>query len=149
MSISVSGAASQVAGSFNVYPDATRNDWVYIGAGARPREVRQLAGVLGTSLALATPLDSDYLEGSLVRSIETVTYAFDPGTGQLTRRLGGAAPEVLVDNVTDFTLTYFDAAGVPTTVTEEIREIQVSVTTRGTDGSPRTMMTRVKPWSLG
>jgi hypothetical protein len=78
-----------------------------------------------------------------------VTYEFDPGTGRLTRRLGGAAPEVLVDNVTDFTLTYFDAGGAPTTVTEEIREIQVSLTTRGTNGSPHTMMTRVKPWSLG
>lgn len=145
--VTVTGTAQQVTDTFDVYGTAALNDWVYIGSGAT-REVKQLTGVAGTNLLLASGLANAYPAGSLVRSVETVTYAFDAGNGNLDRTLGGGAAETIVGNVTNLALTYFDAAGAPTAVLANIREIQISLTTQGTDGSPHTMMTRMKPWSL-
>jgi len=144
--VPVSGAAD----AFNVYSSSALNDYVYIVNGAT-REVRQIAGVAGTIITLATALTNIYPAGSIVRSVETVTYAFDATANTLTRSVGGSGADTILDNVTDLSLTYFDANGASLgsspTVTL-IREIQISLTTRGSDGSARTMTSRVRPRNL-
>ena len=142
----VNASATNVASSFNVYQTATLNDYLYIADGAT-REVSRVSGVSGSTLTLATALYYSYTVGSLVRSVETVTYNFDAATGSLTRSVGGSGASTIVDNVTGLTLTYFDATGTllsaPVTLAS-IREIQVSLTTQGSDGSRRTLASRVR-----
>lgn len=138
---------SGTAAAFNTYSSTTLNDFVYVAYGAT-REVRQLSKVSGTTLTLSTALTSSYLKDSIVRSVETVTYIFDSKTSTITRKLGGVDKETLVENVTDLTLKYFDAASVETADLSLIQEIQISLTTKGSDGSLRTMASRVRPRNL-
>ena len=145
--IPVNTNARQTSEAFNTYPDPARNDFVCITDGSLG-EVRQLSVVAGTNLTLNAGVDNPYPAGSIVRSVETVTYALDAANRTLTRQVGGAAAEVVIDNVVAVTLTYRDAAGVATVDLTLIREIQVDLTTRGTDGSQRTMTTRIKPRNL-
>lgn len=145
----VNASATNVASSFNVYQTAALNDYLYIANGAM-REVSQISGVSGSTLTLATALANSYPTTGIVRSVETVTYNFDAGTGSLTRSVGGSGAAAIVDNVTGLTLTYFDANGTllnPVTLAL-IREIQISLTTQGSDGSRRTMTSRVRPRNL-
>lgn len=126
------------------------SEYLFIASGAT-REVRQIAGVAGTTITLASPLANTYPAGSLVRSVETVTYAFDPASSTLTRSQGGGGAEAIVDNVAGLALTYFDEFGNPLgppPTLALIREIGISLTTQGSDGSRRTMTTRVRPRSL-
>ena len=151
--VAVSENATQAAYSFDVYQTAALNDYLYLANGAT-REVRQISGVSGTTLTLATALTNSYPApaGSnvIVRSVEKVTYNFDAVARSLTRSVGGSGANTIVDNVTGLTLTYFDANGNllnPVTLSL-IREIQVSLTTKGSDGSRRTMVSRVRPRNL-
>jgi len=145
----VSGTAS----AFNTYTSSSLNDYAYIAEGA-VREVRQVSAVVSatSTITLATSLKNTYTTAAMVRSVETVTYSFDSSAGTITRTLGGNSAETIVDNVTSFSLSYYDASGnslgsSPTL--SLIREIGISITTRGSDGkSTRTMASRVKPRSL-
>jgi len=145
----VNSSATNVASSFDVYQTAALNDYLYIANGAS-REVSQISGVSGSTLTLATALSNSYPTTAIVRSVETVTYNFDAAASSLTRSVGGSGNDTIVDNVTGLTLTYFDANGAvlnPVTLTL-IREIQISLTTQGSDGSRRTMTSRVRPRNL-
>jgi len=146
----VGGTATQVVNAFNIYQTAALNDHLYIASGAT-REVSRLSGVSGSTLTLATALTKSYPPGSLVRSVEQVTYTLNAATGSLTRSVGGSGAFAIVDNVAGLTLTYFDANGTllgqPVTLAL-IREIQISLTTQGNDGSRRTMTSRVRPRNL-
>lgn len=142
--VQISGTATQAANAFNVYSNAAQNDYVYIANG-KTREVKQTAGVAGTTITLATALTTSYTAGSIVRSVETVTCALNGSN--LTRSVGGGAADTIVDNVTGLALTYFDTNGNnlgPTPNTTLIREIRISLTTQGSDGSHRTMTSRVR-----
>ncbi|MBI4609173.1 MAG: type II secretion system protein [Candidatus Rokubacteria bacterium] len=133
------GAAAFVPGAY-----------VYLDSGAA-REVRSITAVLGTAITLGTALAKTYPAGSLVRAVETVTYTFNPAPANtLTRSLNGGTAEVLAANVTGLTLTYFDGSSPPavTTTLDAIRQIEVTLTVRGPDGSARRMTTRVKPPNL-
>ncbi len=146
--VQVSGTASQAANAFVVYQSPALNDYVYIANGGR-REVKQISAVAGTTLTLAAALTTTYPAGSLVRSVETVTYNF--AANSLTRSVGGSGNDTIIDNVTGLTLTYLDANGTNLGTAPppaSIREIQMSLTTQGTDGSRRTMTTRVRPRNL-
>lgn len=147
-SVTLDVPAAQVAGGFKT-GNLALNDHVYVGNGFR-REVRRLSAVAGATLTLATPLTTAFPAGSLVRSTETVTYAFDAPGSRITRTVGPGAAETLVENVTGFQLSYFDGGTppVPTAVLVSVREIEIQVTTRGADGSLRTMRSRVKPRNL-
>lgn len=149
-SVTLDVPAAQVAGGFKTGNPAL-NDFVYVGNGFR-REVRRLSAVAGSTLTLATPLTTPtaFPVGSIVRSTETVTYAFDAPGSRITRTVGPGAAETLVENVTGFQLLYFDGSTPPvaTAVLANIREIEIRVTTRGADGSVRTMRSRVKPRNL-
>jgi prepilin-type N-terminal cleavage/methylation domain-containing protein len=137
------------ATGFDVYASAALNDYVYVQNGST-REVRQIAagGVIGSVITLAAALTNTYPNGSIVRSAEIITYNFNPATGTLTRQLGGGTTDTLLTNVSSFGLTYFDAAGggLAATPTDPstIKEVQVSVGARGSDGAIRTMNSRVR-----
>lgn len=142
--VSVTGPARHVADAFDVYANRALNDFVSIASGAT-REVRQLVAVAGTTLTLAAPLDASYPAGSVVRSVERVTYRFDPATGKLTRSVGGSGADTIVDGVVDLAITYFDGRNPPAVVADadRIREIDVRLTT-ARDGRQRTMTSRVR-----
>jgi prepilin-type N-terminal cleavage/methylation domain-containing protein len=141
------GTTVQVSGTASGF---AVNDYLHIADGVL-REVRQITAHAGTTITLGAALTTTYPAGSLVRSVESVTYTFDSPAKTLTRTVGGGAAEIIVDNVTGLTLTYFDAngndqGGAPNLAL--IREIQISLTTQGSDGSRRTMSSRVKPRNL-
>lgn len=127
------------------------NESLYIADGSI-REVHQIASVSGNNITVAPSMlnTSDYPPGSIVRSVETVTYAYDAPARTITRTVGGNGPEIIVDNVTGFILTYFDGfnPSVETAILNEIREIRIALTTRGGDGSSRTMTVLVRPRTL-
>jgi len=159
-SVPLSITAGQTGEAFKVYvpPNDPLNDYIYIANGGR-REVKQITGINGSTLTLASALSSPYpAAGSLARDVKIITYtrnAAATSTCQpltcLTRRQGGDTADPIVDNVVGLTFTYFDtvggALGTNPTLTA-IREIQMSLTTQGADGSRRTMTSRVKPRNL-
>lgn len=126
--------------------------WMFIASGGN-REVIQITGVAGTVISFAQPgLTKSYPVGSVVRSVETITYAFNPSpTGTLIRSVNGAAASVIVDNVSGLVFSYYDGSNPPVTTTAlaSIRQINVSVAVTQTDGNSRTMATRIRPISLG
>lgn len=148
------------------------NKYIYALTGPR-REVGQIASTYtsGTDLTLAAALKYNYLAGSIVRTVETVTYTLTAyascpaplpsisGMSCLTRSVDGGAAQAqtLVENVTvtGLTLTYYNSLGAEILDTSTqanrntIREISISLTTQGNDGSRRTMTSRVRPRSLG
>jgi prepilin-type N-terminal cleavage/methylation domain-containing protein len=129
----------------------TVNESAYIANGGT-REVRPIGGVAGATLTLDTALSGTYPAGSIVRSVETVTYTYDATTKTLTRT-AGSSTETTAENLVGFTLTYFDGSNPPVQTTDltQIREIEVKVTiegTGGTAGSRRVLTARVRPRSL-
>jgi len=158
--ISVKGVTAVVvdgsSATFNTYTTASLNDYLYIANGAW-REVKQVSSVVTATntITLATGLtNKSYPTGSMVRSIETMKYTFNDASAgtnpsTITRKVGGGDDEVIVENVTGLTLTYYQSDGTTTTTTaSDIREIEIKLTTKGSDGSLRTMTSRVKPRSL-
>lgn len=96
---------------------------------------------------------ADYAMKAKVRTLEEVTYTYDPATEKITRSVDGGTADDIVENVTDLALTYYDvnggSLGSPPTDLTQIREIEIRVTTKGSDGSRRTMTSRVRPRNLG
>lgn len=148
--VGVSGSATEVQDAFDVYSNPALNDYLYIANGGQ-REVKQISGVATTTLTLGTALTNTYPAGSLARSVEIVTYNYDSSAQNLTRSVGGSGATSIVENVSGLTLTYFDASGnvltAPPTLTQ-VREIQISLTTQGSDGSQRIMTSRARPRNL-
>jgi prepilin-type N-terminal cleavage/methylation domain-containing protein len=155
-SVPLSLSAADTADAFRIYvanPDVN-NDYIYIANGGK-REVKRITAINNSTLTLAplpeTPLSSAYPVGSLIRDVKRITYTRDAVTNRLTRSQGGSGADPVVDNVVGLTFTYFDkdggALGTNPTASA-IREIQVSLTTQGADGSRRTMTTRVNPRNL-
>ncbi|HEU4369866.1 MAG TPA: prepilin-type N-terminal cleavage/methylation domain-containing protein [Methylomirabilota bacterium] len=125
-------------------------EWVYLGNGLT-REVRQVLSAVGTVVTLTSAPTNAFPAGSIVRSVETVTYTI---TGNnVSRALNGGAAETLVGNAVGLTFTYFDAAGTQLSaspVVTTIREVRVSLTNTAPGGRPgRVMTVRVRPRSLG
>jgi prepilin-type N-terminal cleavage/methylation domain-containing protein len=136
------------ATAFNTYSTASLNDYAYVANGSA-REVRQVAAVAGSAVTLASALTYSYPIGSIVRSVEKVTYTFDSSAKTLTRTVGGAAADTVLDNVTALTFSYRDSFGGALSATPPdtrlIKEIKISMTTQGTGGALRTMQSRVRP----
>ncbi|MDD5558820.1 prepilin-type N-terminal cleavage/methylation domain-containing protein [Candidatus Methylomirabilis sp.] len=148
--VSLSLSATATADAFKIYadPNSGLNDYIYIADGGT-RDVRQITGIGGSTLTIASPLSSAYPVGSLVRDVKTITYTRNAGANTLTRRQGGANADTIIDNVTNLTFTYFSADGVTQTADAAlIREIRIDLTVQSPDGSARRMTTRVKPRSL-
>lgn len=136
----------------NGSPSFGAGGWLYVGGGTT-REVVQITGVSGTVISFAQPgLSKSYPVGSIVRSVETITYTFNASpTATLTRSVNGATGSVLVDHVSGVVFTYYDGANpAATTATlSAIRQVNVSVTVTQSDGKSRTMATRIRPINLG
>ncbi len=141
--LTVSGNAS----AFDTYSTASFNDYAYVANGST-REVRQVTAVAGSVITLASALTNTYPAGSIVRSVEKVTYTFSSSAKTLTRTVGGAAADTVLDNVTALTFSYFDSSGTALAATPPdpslIKEIQISMTAQGTGGNRRTMSSRVR-----
>jgi len=83
------------------------------------------------------PYDEDWLEiradldedGVTDSENETIVYEHDAVLMQLTRDTGGG-PELFLDSVEQFTFDYLDENGDPTTIDDDIRQIEISITTR-------------------
>jgi prepilin-type N-terminal cleavage/methylation domain-containing protein len=158
-SVSLSLTSTATADVFKVYAanPETNNDYIYIANGGR-REVRRITDRVGNTLTLTPALSSSYPAGSIVRDVKRVTYTRNanatstcPTLTCLTRTQGGDAADPIVGNVVGLTFTYFDTTGgaLGTNPTASaIREIQMSLTTQGADGSRRTMTSRVRPRNL-
>jgi prepilin-type N-terminal cleavage/methylation domain-containing protein len=118
------------------------------------REARAISAVAATAISLDTPLTSGFPEGSLVRSVETVTY--DVSGSRLRRTVGAGGADTIVDNVTDLALTYFEEGSPPAEILDtsaqtdrdRIREIRISLTTTGRGGTRRTLTSRIRPPNL-
>lgn len=140
LTVSVTGTAAQVAAAFGA------NESLYIADGAG-REVRAITSVAATIITLAPALVNTYSAGSIVRSVESVTYAFDAAAQTLTRSVGGGAADPIVGNVTGLALTYVDTSGnvlnQPVNAAL-VEEIEITLTTQGNDGSARIMTSRVR-----
>lgn len=113
---------------------------------------------LGANTCGGTGLCTSYPVGSIVRSVETVSYAWDSATGNLCRNTGAActAPfpsnQVIATGVTAFELTYYDGSIPPVQITNPpanlagIREIRIRITIQSTSGGQ--IVSRVMPVSV-
>ncbi|MEX2147156.1 MAG: hypothetical protein WED01_09115 [Candidatus Rokuibacteriota bacterium] len=66
-------------------------------------------------------------DGLLLARGETVLWRLD---GMTLRRAAGAGAQPVLDGVERLTLTYFDAADVPTTSPAAVRSVDITLTTR-------------------
>jgi type IV pilus assembly protein PilW len=80
---------------------------------------------------------------------EDVTYAYDAGSGTLSRDPGSGAASLLTD-VTSFRISYFNAADQPLTTfplsatdCSLVHSVGVSMTCQGRDTQPFTLATRI------
>lgn len=135
---------------------------LYIADGSIDENIT-ITNVAGTALTLAAPgLVNWYSANSIVRSVESVTWAWDPGTQSLCRNVGGGCTApfsndlTVASNVTTFQLKYFKADGTELTnpvgtTLDDIRRIRVSMTVQvgaGDQRVARLMEVDVKPRSL-
>ena len=120
-------------------------------------ENRLVTQVAGRTLTLESGLSTSYPAGSIVRSVETVSYALDAG-GTLRRTVGGSGAQPLAYGVRSLALRYWDDGDppreiVPTTQADRdgIRQITVKLTVAlpGGGSSPaRTIEASVRPRNL-
>lgn len=89
------------------------------------------SGCLGITAASGTSVTYTRLQGTapvtniITYSNPNITIAVDSGTAT-----------TLIDNVTAFTLTYFDAAGASTATPANIRRVDINLTISGANNTP-------------
>ena len=132
-------------------------------AGYDPRGVNrdQLRGnnfygvtVDSTHLIIKADLDGN---GIPTNSNESIVFSHDSSTLTLRRNTGGGR-QPLGENIEAFSVKYFDGEGNPTTQSEHVRQVELSVTTRTEKSDPHypqnggyrnlTLHTRVTPRNL-
>jgi type IV pilus assembly protein PilW len=73
-------------------------------------------------------------------SIEDIIYAFDNANQRITRKLGsGGTAEILADNITNFTFSYYDANGSAVTSSannSSIRKVTITIVARTAKPDP-------------
>ena len=110
------------------------------------REV-MLAGYNPTSATMVgIPYDSSQLEiradlsgdGDTGDTNENIIYTYDSANHQITREEGSGTTTTLPlgENIEAFTFQYYDADGNTTTTDGDIRQIEISVTTRTAAADP-------------
>jgi type IV pilus assembly protein PilW len=67
---------------------------------------------------------------------EDITYSYDSSNKRIVRNTGGGN-QPLAENVQNFNFEYLDALGNPTTVTANIRQIRLTITTRTSKPDPQ------------
>jgi len=66
---------------------------------------------------------------------EDIIYAFDAVDDVITRETGGST-EILVEDIDVFTFQYLDESGTATTTSANIRQIQITITSRTAKSDP-------------
>jgi type IV pilus assembly protein PilW len=74
--------------------------------------------------------------GVTTDSNEDITYSYDSTNKRIVRNTGGGN-QPLAENVQYFGFDYLDALGNPTTVTANIRQIRLTITTRTSKPDPQ------------
>lgn len=121
-------------------------------------ETQSITAISGTTLTLGAGLGTSYPTGSIVRSVETVTYSLD-NAGNLTRTVGGSGAQPIASGVPTFQITYWDGSIPPVQITDvtsqgnrdSVREIRVQLTVSSQSGDQtvtRTMQASVRPRNL-
>ena len=108
-----------------------------------------------TQLIIKADLDGN---GSPVDSNESIVFSHDASTLTLRRNTGGGR-QPFGDNIEAFLVKYFDNEGNPTTQSEKVRQVELSITARTERADPHypqnggyrtlTLQTRVTPRNLG
>lgn len=76
-------------------------------------------------------------DGNLNQPNENITYSFDATNLRIMRNdVNGSGSQVLASNIQNFTFSYLDANGNPTTTTANIRQIQIVITARTSKPDP-------------
>ena len=139
-------------------------DQFYVDDGA-VYENQPIVGIAGNALTLGGGLGTWYSQGSIVRSVKTVTFAWDAATGTLCRSVSGPclapfAPNLIIaSGVTNFRLTYWAGAIPPNEILDlttqanrdRVREIRAQITTQSRAGDRtvgRVMAISAKPRNL-
>lgn len=122
----------------------TATERLYIASGS-VREVATVSALTAPSTLTVSALMNGYPAGSLIRSVEQVTYTYTAGTGSalgtLTRTSASEPSSTLLDNVASFSMTGYDFAGSTTTNVAGMEELEVNVRAR-TSGGPTGSATR-------
>ena len=91
-----------------------------------PGEVRLRSDLTGSSGA-ASP-DKGDPDGDTLDSGEDVTIRYNPGTRAIEVRAGDGAAQALVNNITEFSLQYYDGSGGATGIGSKVRKVRVELT---------------------
>lgn len=104
-----------------------------------------MSGVgIDSASASAIQMSADFNGDGSLGTDETVSFAHDATSGQLTRN-----GTVLADHIESLTFTYYDAANTVTTAPGSIRKIKIDLTVESRDGKMnRTLTTDVIPRNL-
>lgn len=128
----------------------SRDELVYLARGAM-REVATITSDPAGSptLTLGTTLLNSYpATTTIARSVEQVTWSYDPAAKTITRTDAESGAVQMMDNVVAFNLTAYDVTGATTTTLTAIDSIEISVTTEARGMSRRTMQIRVQLRSM-
>ena len=87
-----------------------------------------------TQLEIRADLNGD---GDTSDTHEDITYTYDSANKQIDRDTGGGA-QPFAENVQTFTFEYYDIDGNTTTTTADIRQIDITITTRTSKPDPDT-----------
>jgi len=85
-----------------------------------------------TQIRVQANLDGDADTGD---ADEDIIYAYDPVDDVITRETGGST-ETLVENIEVFTFQYLNEIGGAATTSGEIRQIQITITSRTAKSDP-------------
>jgi len=92
------------------------------GYGPHPERFTAIALAEPSSLVLQQDLDGD---GAILANGETITWLL---RGSVLRRNAGGGAQPIINGVTEFVLTYFDAKGAVTARLPDIRVVHVRLT---------------------
>jgi type IV pilus assembly protein PilW len=81
-----------------------------------------------TQLMVQADLDSSGAISTSSTANEQITYIYDGANQRITRAVGTGGAQILADNITAFTFSYLDGAGTATTVSANIRQVNISIT---------------------
>ena len=89
-----------------------------------------------SQLMIQVDLDSSGAITNSSTTNEQITYAYDTVNNQITRKRGTGTAEVLADNITAFTFSYYDGSGASTTTSANVRQVRVDIIARTAKPDP-------------
>ena len=89
-----------------------------------------------SQLMIQADLDSNGAISNSSTANEQITYAYDGTNNQITRKKGTGTAEVLADNISAFTFSYYDGSGALTTTSANIRQVKVDITAKTAKPDP-------------